>query len=200
VDRLISECGQLDVLVANAGLPGSGLLESFAVEEIDRTLEVNLRAPMVMARAVVGPMTARSLGHLVFISSLAGKAASPGSSIYNATKFGLRGFALGLRAELHGTGVGVSVVNPGFIREAGMFAESGTRLPPGVGTKTPQDVAHAVVTAIENNRGEIDVAPIPLRAGAALGLLAPGLAETISRRLGADRISQELASGQRDKR
>jgi short-subunit dehydrogenase len=200
VERLISACGQLDVLVANAGLPGSGLLESFSLDEIDRTIEVNLRAPVVMARAVVGPMTARGEGHLVFISSLSGKAASPGSSIYNATKFGLRGFALGLRAELHGTGVGVSVINPGFIRDAGMFAESGTRLPRGVGTKTPQDVARAVVSAIENNRGEVDVAPVPLRAGAALGLIAPGLAETMSRRLGADRISRQIASGQRDKR
>jgi short-subunit dehydrogenase len=200
VDRLISESGEFDVLVANAALPGSGLLDSFSVEEIDRTIDVNLRAPIVMARAVAGPMADRGEGHIVFISSLAGKAASPGSSIYNATKFGLRGFALALRAELHGTGVGVSVVNPGFIREAGMFADSGAQLPPGIGTKAPEDVSRAVVSAIEKNRGEVDVAPIPLRAGAALGLVAPGLAETMSRRLGADRLSRDIASGQGDKR
>jgi short-subunit dehydrogenase len=200
VERLLDEAGDLDVLVANAALPGTGLLESFSEEQIDRTLTVNLRAPIMMARALLGPMTERGDGHMVFISSLAGKSAAPGSSMYNATKFGLRGFALALRAELHGTGVGVSVICPGFIREAGMFAESGTKLPPGVGTRTPQDVATAVVDAIERNRAEIDVAPAALRAGAAFSALAPELAWNVSRRLGADRISRDLAAGQKSKR
>ena len=67
-------------------------------------------------------MVARGPGHLVFISSLAGKAGAPGSSVYSATKFGLRGFGLALREDLADKGVGVSVVLPGFIRDAGMFA------------------------------------------------------------------------------
>jgi short-subunit dehydrogenase len=200
VQHLISETADIDVLVANAGLPGSGLLESFSVEEIDRSIAVNLRAPIVMARALVGPMTSRGEGHMVFVSSLSGKSATPGSSIYNATKFGLRGFGLALHAELHGTGVGVSVVNPGFIREAGMFAESGAKLPPGVGTRTPEDVARAVLRAIERNRAEINVAPAPLRAGATFGGMAPGLAEAVSRRMGADKLSRDIAGGQRDQR
>ena len=67
-------------------------------------------------------MTARGAGHMVFVSSLSGKAATARASLYCATKFGLRGFALGLRDDLRGTGVGVSVVMPGAIRDAGMFA------------------------------------------------------------------------------
>ena len=74
-------------------------------------------------------MIDRGHGHLVFISSLSGKVASPASSIYSATKFGLRGFALGLREDLAPHGVGVSVVLPGFIRDAGMFAEAAVKLP-----------------------------------------------------------------------
>ncbi len=55
---------------------------------------------------------------------------------------------------------------PGFICDAGMFADSGRALPPGVGTSTPEEVAAAIVRAIERNRGEVDVAPLALRAGA----------------------------------
>jgi short-subunit dehydrogenase len=145
-------------------------------------------------------MAARRQGHLVFVSSLQGKAAVPQSSIYAATKFGLRGFALALRQDLSDAGVGVSVVMPGFIREAGMFASTGYKLPPGVGTKSPADVADAVVTAIENNRAELDVAPVGLRAGAALAAVAPGLAERGSRLLGSHRIATEVAERQRRQR
>ena len=121
------------------------------------------------------------------MSSLSGKAATAGSSIYNATKFGLRGFAGALRAELRPHGVGVSAVFPGFIREAGMFAESGVKLPAGVGTRTPQDVADAVVSAIERNRGEVDVAPLSLRLGATFSGIAPEISATVTRRMGGER-------------
>ena len=85
----------------------------------------------------------------------------------------MRGFALALREDLIGTGVGVSLVYPGFISDAGMFAESGTELPPFVGTKTPEQVAEAVITAIEKDRAEISVAPFDVRAGAAAAGLMP---------------------------
>src|SRR5581483_7584589 len=113
--------------------------------EIDRALDVNLRAPIVLAHALTPAMVARREGHLVFISSLNGKAATPLTSIYNATKFGLRGFAAALREDLRAEGVGVSTIFPGFISEAGMFAAAGAKLPPGVGTRTPRDVAEATV-------------------------------------------------------
>ncbi len=200
IDRLLSEAGEVDVLVANAALPASGTLESFTVEEIDRALDVNLRAPIVLARALVPPMVARGSGHLLFMSSLAGKAATPGTSLYNASKYGLRGFASALRADLRATGVGVSAVFPGFIREAGMFADAGAKLPPGVGTRSPEDVANAVLQAIERDRAEVDVAPLSLRASAAFAGLAPELAASLARRLGAQGIARQLAAGQRDKR
>jgi short-subunit dehydrogenase len=200
VDGLIRDAGEVDVLVANAALPASGALDSFSVEQIDRALAVNLRAPMVLARELSPGMVQRGQGHLVFISSLAGKAATPGSSVYSATKFGLRGFAQGLRGDLRDRGVGVSVVFPGFIRDAGMFAESGTELPSFVGTSTPDQVADGVLTAIEKNRGELDVAPAAMRASAAFAGLAPGMAAALSRKMGAESISEQLGAGQADKR
>jgi short-subunit dehydrogenase len=200
VDRLLDEFEDVDALVANAALPASGHLSSFSVEEIDRALAVNLRAPIVMARRLAPRMAARRSGHLVFVSSLSGRAASGGGSVYSATKFGLRGFAHGLREDLRDDGVGVSVVVPGFIRDAGMFHDSRTKLPPFVGTRTPEQVADAVVTAIERDRAEIAVAPLHLRAGAAIGGLVPELSANVQRRLGSAKIAQDMARGQRDKR
>lgn len=200
VARLASDSSAVDVLVANAALPGSGRLDSYEVEHIDRLLDVNLRAPIVLSHALLPGMLERGRGQLVFISSLAGKASSSSSSLYSATKFGLRGFALGLREDLHGSGVGVTTVFPGFIRDAGMFAESGAKLPAGVGTRTPEDVARAVVKAIESDPAEIDVAPVALRAGAAFAGLAPELAMKVSRRLGSGSIGEQISSGQATKR
>jgi uncharacterized protein len=200
IERLLKEAGEVDILVANAALPGSGLLHSFTVEQIDNAIGVNLRAPIVMAHALAPQMVARRSGHLLFMSSLSGKAATAGSSIYNATKFGLRGFAGALRAELRPDGVGVSAIFPGFIREAGMFAESGAKLPPGVGTRSPQDVANAVVSAIERNRGEVDVAPLPLRLGSTFSGIAPEIAASFTRKMGGEKITASLAEGQKQKR
>ncbi len=197
---LLAEAGDVDALVANAGLPASGELTSFSPEEIDRALMVNLRAPIMLARLLAPALTARGSGHLVFVSSLSGKAAGPHSSVYSATKFGLRGFSLGLRQDLAEHGVGVSCVFPGFIRDAGMFADSGAALPPGVGTSTPEEVAAGIIRAIERDRAEVDVAPLALKAGATLGGLAPGLTASVQSRLGSFKIARAIGAGQRDKR
>src|SRR5205085_2223414 len=77
-ERLAAEAGDVDVLVANAGLPGSGQLADQDVEAVDRVLEVNLRAPVVLARLLLPGMLERRAGHLVFMSSLSGRAATVG--------------------------------------------------------------------------------------------------------------------------
>ena len=140
---------------------------------------------MQLARALVPHMVERGTGHLVFISSLSGKFASAGASIYNATKFGLRGFGFALHEELRGTGVGVTTVFPGFIREAGMFADSGVELPRGVGSRRPEDVAACRDRrASSKGRAEIDVAPRSLAFGARLFGVAPRMVAGVNRRLG----------------
>jgi uncharacterized protein len=200
LERLAADAGPVDVLVANAGLPASGKIESFSLEQLDRALDVNLRAPMVLARLLAPGMAERGGGQIVFVSSLSGKAGSARSSVYAATKFGLRGFAQGLREDLRPRGVGVSTVFPGFIRGAGMYHESGATLPPYVGTKTPEDVARAVVYAIERDRSEVDVAPLPLRLGVTFAGVAPEFAAKVQRRLGAADVASGFVAGQRDKR
>lgn len=200
VARLADQASAAEILVANAALPASGLLTDLSQDQIDRMLEVNLRAPIALARALAPPMIARRAGHMVFISSLSGKTASPASSLYSATKFGLRGFALGAREDLREHGVGVSTIFPGFIRDAGMFADTGIRLRPGIGTRSPENVAAAVLRAIDEDRAETDVAPVPLRVGAALAGLAPAAVAAVSRRLGSHDIARQMSERQRPHR
>jgi short-subunit dehydrogenase len=200
VRDLAAAHGDVDILVANAGVPASGRLETYSEDQIERALLVNLHAPILLAHALTPQMVARGSGHVVFMSSLAGKTATAGSSLYNATKFGLRGFAGALRAELHGSGVGVSSIFPGFIRDAGMFADANVKLPFGVGTKSPEHVAEATLRAIERDRGEIDVAPVGLKLGAKFGALAPELAAVVTRKSGGADVADQFERGQMDKR
>jgi short-subunit dehydrogenase len=199
-EALAAEVGEVDVLVANAGLPGTGRLPDFSAEELIGALRVNLEAPMLLARALETGMLERGSGHLVFVASLSGKSATPLSSVYNATKFGLRGFALGLRADLNPLGVGVSLVSPGTIREAGMYADSGAAPIPGLGTGSPQQVGDAVVRAIEQNKVELAVAPVQQRLLAHFGLATPGIAVKIASGGAGQKAAADVAAGQKDKR
>ena len=199
VDRVARQA-DVDIVVANAGLPGNGPLEEYTIEQIDRVLDVNLRSAIVLTRVIGERMLGRGEGHVVLISSLSGKSTTPVTSLYNATKFGLRGFALALRADWEPRGVGVSCVNPGPIAEAGMFVEGGGQLPPGVSQRSPEDVAAAVEKAIRQNKAEIDVADFITKAGATFGLVAPRTAARLGKLVGADRVARQLADGHRDKR
>jgi uncharacterized protein len=198
--QLAGSAGAVDVLVANAALPASGRVEDFEPDQIDRALDVNLRAPIQLTRALLPGMLERGRGHVVLVSSLSGKVASPRSGIYSATKFGLRGFAAGLREDLDGSEIGVTVVFPGFVSDAGFFAESRVRLPRWVGTRTPEQVADAIAHGIEDERAEVDVAPLSLRLGTRIAELAPMTAARVQRRLGSERIADDFADAQRKNR
>ncbi|GAA0237540.1 SDR family NAD(P)-dependent oxidoreductase [Saccharothrix mutabilis subsp. mutabilis] len=200
VRALVAAAGEVDVLVANAALPANGKLTDFTPEEVRRALSVNLDAPIALTHALVPGMVERRRGHVVLIGSLAGKVTSPYASLYNATKFGLRGFGLGVRQDLAGTGVGVSVVQPGFVRDAGMFADTGAKPPAGMRTVSPEQVAAGVVEAIERNRAEVNVAPVELRVASTLGGAFPGFVEAIQRRTGADDVMERMSAKNRAKR
>lgn len=197
--RILQEAGEVDILVANAALPGSGRLEDWTEEQIDRLIEVNLSSPILMTRLLLPQLLSRGRGHFLFISSLSGKAGTKAASMYSASKFGLRGFAASLRCDLYGTDIGCSTISPGFVRDAGMFADSGATLPRGVGTVSPAQVAAAVIKALRTNRAEIDVAPITLKLGALIGGLAPGISSSAQSRL--DRgLSDRMTAAQSEKR
>lgn len=199
-ERVAADAGEVDILIANAGLPATGMVVDYSVTEIDSALDVNLRAPIQLTRALLPGMLERGSGQLVYMSSIAGKLASPRSALYSATKFALRGFTWGLRHDLAGSGVGVTCVYPGFVREAGMWADTGLKTPPGIGTSSPEEVARALARGIERNSTEVDVAPLFVRASARLSGAAPGLVASFQRLLGADKVADHTAEAQRKKR
>jgi short-subunit dehydrogenase len=201
VAALAERAGAVDVLVANAGLGGAGPLPDYTLEEATRVLDVNLRAAVQLTHALLPGMLERRRGHLVYMSSIVGKTPGGGASLYAATKFGLRGFALALHEDLRDTGVGATAICPGFIAEAGLWGDTGLKAPRGGGRlRTPDDVAAAVLKGIATGRSEIDVAPIVQRSGGWLTGFAPGLVAATMRLAGGARLSAALADAQREKR
>lgn len=164
--------GRLDVLINNAGVT---VERGWWWDDPDplRVLRVNLEAPIELTRLVLPGMRARGGGHIVNIGSVAGRAATNG--MYSASKFGLRGFSHGLRRELLGTGVQVSLIAPGFVKSE-MTAQA--RLPmPG-----PEVVARAVAGVLERPRPEV-IVPGVYAALAALNSLAPALGDLLVSRV-----------------
>jgi short-subunit dehydrogenase len=200
VEALVGRGGRVDILVHNAGLPGSGRLESFTPEQIDRVLDVNLRAGVMLTLALLPQMTERRSGQLVYVSSMSGKIPTVRASVYAATKYGLRGFAGGLRDDLHGSGVGVSTVFPGPIQGAGMWDDAGIELPRWVPTKSPEDVGTAVVKAIESNRRELAVADPGQRMASVLENVSPRAGAWLRRRLPVEELADRTAEAQKVKR
>ncbi len=106
---------RIEILVCNAGVIVPGDLASLTPELIDIHIEVNLRAPAQLLRAAAEVCVARGSGHLVGIASLGGIMPMPGSAMYSASKFGLRGLLCALNNETHAAGVKVSGIYPGAI-------------------------------------------------------------------------------------
>ena len=173
VERLAQQTTGVDVLVANAGLPANGHLLDVSPDEITRSVDINVRATLLLTRLLLPAMVERGSGHVVIIGSLAGLAGTPGSSVYAATKFALRGFGHALHEELRGSGVGVSLVSPTFVSDTGMWADTGARA--AHPEATPDQVADACVKAIATNRAEILVATAPQRLGARVAAAFPQL-------------------------
>ncbi len=194
LSRLCDRLADTDILVANAALPATGRLDDFTPEALDRALDVNLRSPMLMTQRLLPGMLRRRRGHFVYISSMAGKIPSVRLPIYSATKAGLRGFSASLRQDLHGTGVGSSVVFPGSVTDAGMLIEAQIAVNPGSRGISSDAVARAVINAIEHDRAEVDAADLVVRVVARLGGLAPGLLARLTRTKQnidwSDRVSQ----------
>lgn len=150
--------GSVDVLVNNAGFHTRGLFETVAVEDIGRMVDVNLKAPL-MASSLALPYLRKSLlksnrPAIINVASLAGRTPVPGSTIYSATKFGLRAFGLALAEELRGSGIKVASVSPGPI-DTGFIMDdidSVSDLTFSQPISTAGDVATAIVELVDNNR------------------------------------------------
>ncbi|HET7207420.1 MAG TPA: SDR family oxidoreductase [Terriglobales bacterium] len=137
--------GRTDVLVNNAGIGGfGGPLHKLPPEQWDRVLNTNLRGPFYMIHAFAPLMIQAGAGHIVNISSIAGKNALPNGAAYAASKWGLNGLSYSVAEELRSHGIRVSVICPGSTQ---------TDLSPHAGKNPdkmlqPEDVAHVVAMLV----------------------------------------------------
>ncbi|MGW0177799.1 SDR family NAD(P)-dependent oxidoreductase [Nocardia sp. NPDC003345] len=194
---LTARSADADIVVSNAALPATGKVEDFTAGQLDRALDVNLRAPMLMTRQLLPGMLDRGRGHFVYVSSIGGKLTMARTSIYAATKYGLRGFCAALRQDLHGSGVSASVVFPGSVRDVGFVAGAHLPLAPGSKGVSSDAVARAAITAIERDRGEVDAAEFPARVMAKFAGVAPQLTARLGRRKEIVAWGDQMAEGLR---
>lgn len=114
VDKVVAEWGRLDILVNNAGQMLLSPLAEARGDDLRHMVELNLTALMEITRIAL-PRLKQSRGHIVNVASVAGRVASPGSSGYAATKFGVVGFSEAVRREVYSDKVRVTVIEPGLV-------------------------------------------------------------------------------------
>ncbi|MBW8050188.1 MAG: SDR family NAD(P)-dependent oxidoreductase [Cytophagales bacterium] len=173
VKKTIDFLGSIDILINNAGVESEGAFIKLDPEIIDMTVQTNVLAPMHLTHLVLPQMLKNGEGHIVNISSIAGKKSPPYEAVYGGTKAALIEWTSALRIELEGTGVSLSVICPGFVTGEGMFAKCGMKPPKTVGSCTPQQVANATVRAIKRNQPEVIVNSLPIRPLLAISALFP---------------------------
>jgi NAD(P)-dependent dehydrogenase (short-subunit alcohol dehydrogenase family) len=192
IARTIGEFGRLDVLVNAAGRSARGQVIDTTPEEFTELMELNFLSVVRCVRAAV-PHLLKTHGHLVNISSLAGKAASRYVGAYPASKFALAAYTQQLRLELSPRDLHVLLVSPGPIArpDATQRYADQTGLPerarkPGAGVKfraiRPEALSRAILRACERRRTEL-IYPPAVRVLLALGALSPRLGDWIVRRL-----------------
>ena len=168
--------GNPDILINNAGMEWVSSYTALTPEYIERMIQTNLIAGMLLTRLALPDMLNQGSGHIVNMSSLGGKRGNPYGGTYSATKAGLIEWSKGLRLELRGSGVSVSVICPGFVFESGMFAEYNKKPPWISNATTPEKVAQAVLKAIKKDVDEIMVNPGPTWLIPLLDTIHPGMA------------------------
>jgi clavulanate-9-aldehyde reductase len=154
IERAHSELGRLDVLVNNAGVMLLGPIASADTEEWRRMVNANIFGVLYCTRAALPLMAEQGSGHIVNVSSVAGRIARAGSGVYNLTKFGVGAFSESLRQEAVGLGVRVTVVEPGAVatelpgHNRPEILEQMAKRFQGVSPLAAEDIANAVLYAI----------------------------------------------------
>jgi NAD(P)-dependent dehydrogenase (short-subunit alcohol dehydrogenase family) len=173
IDRLVAatlaEFGTVDVLANVAGIGSSPSLVDATDEIIERVLAINLLGCARLMHAVLPTMIAKRKGSIVNVGSIAGEAAVMG--IYSASKFGLRGLNDSVRREVRSCNVGVTLIEPGFVRSP-MNAAMGDKLP------SPDIVANAIVRAVERPRRRV-IVPRRYRLPVFFVKMFPGLVDRV---------------------
>jgi NADP-dependent 3-hydroxy acid dehydrogenase YdfG len=184
VDEVVARWGRLDVLVNNAGRGMAAAVEQTTPEDLRALMELNLVAVLGATRAALPIMRRQRSGHIVNVSSIAGRRAAPYRAAYSATKFALGALSESLRVELTGSGIAVSVVYPIITTDTEFHEVEVQKVPwRRMGPAQPAErVARAIVRCVRRPRPE--VYPYwPARVLAAMSVIAPGLVDRGMRRV-----------------
>ena len=158
VERTLAECGRIDILINNAGAGLRALLVDVKPEDARQVMELNFFGALRCIKAVLPVMQRQGSGQIVNISSVIGVVATPRNSIYCASKFALRALSDALRMELHGTGIDVISVLPGYTDtpffDQMIRYDGSSRLSPFRG-QSPEKVARAILKACRCRKREV---------------------------------------------
>lgn len=166
VDRVIDEFGRIDAVINCAAVDYVVPVREMQVEQWDRVLDVNLRGPFLMAKAVWPHMQAQGGGHIVNIASTAATRAWGNAAAYHASKWGLIGFSRGLGVEGRDHGIKVTTVIPGGMRTHWFdsFPEQGIPMPDETHLQDPRNVAEVILFAVrmpaQSSMQEVIVTPV----------------------------------------
>src|SRR5438445_3808357 len=181
--------GHIDVLVNNAGGDPQREFDQMSWSDNESIFRLNVLAPMELTHRLLPGMVDRRSGHVVSISSIAGRIGFPYTEAYAAAKDGLIGFTRVLRNDYRSRGVSASVIVLGAIRDAGQGQRTSDELGldmPRYSTAPAEAVGAAVVRAIAKDRAEIVVMPGPGRLIKALMDLFPSFGRSMNQMAGAD--------------
>lgn len=177
--------GHIDVLINNAGVMPVGPFLEQSDQAIRSALEVNVSGVLTGCRLVLPEMVKRGRGHVINIASMAGMVAVPGQVVYAGTKFAVVGLSTAMADEFAPQGVDVTVVMPTFTNTELI---AGTKATGAQKPVQPEDIAAAIVKAIDRPKTHVSV-PTPLRFVAALtSMLGPRGRRWLARKMGNDRV------------
>ena len=197
--EILDKCGHVDILVNNAGFGLYGKVQNQSIEQIESVTFTNYLGVVYCTKVFLDSMIARKSGHIVNLASVAASFGVAGLSAYCASKYAVLGFSESLSQELHGTGVGLTVVSPMGVK-TNFFNNSsfGGRIPyyNGFMLKT-NTVSNAVLAAANSHRLEI-IVPFYMRAGVWLKhtipfLINPMIGFIFRRELSRSRMGENAA-------
>ncbi|HWH96328.1 MAG TPA: SDR family oxidoreductase [Baekduia sp.] len=195
LDGAEAQLGPIDVLVNNAGIMQVGhKLWDEDDATTQRMIDINVNGVMYGVKEIVPRMLARGRGHVVNIASTAGKGGFPGGATYCGTKHFVVGMSEALRAELRGTGIEVSCVMPVVVDTELASGLIETR---GVKHIQPEDVAGAIVSALQEARFDVFVPRSVAGITKVMNLLPRGGRDGLSRALRADQVLAHVDTGKR---
>lgn len=159
--QVIEKFGKADVLVNNAGFAIYGAVSDLSIEEIESQMKTNYFGMIYCTKNFLPKMLEQKSGHIVNVASVAASFGLPGIASYCASKFAMLGFSEGLKHELKGTGIGITVVSPIMVRTSFFDHHSFKHMPKYSPTSlSAKTVAKTIVSAASSSRLEIIVPSI----------------------------------------